>query len=118
MSWPLEPQEGILEKVKQANKTRLLKQPLELPSCGSVFRNPEGHKAGALIEQSGLKGFKIGGAQVSPKHANFIVNTGDAKARDIHRVIEHVKVTVFEKTKVKLHPEVVYLGRWEDSKNA
>jgi UDP-N-acetylmuramate dehydrogenase len=112
MSWPLEPQEGILEKVKEANKTRLQKQPLDLPSCGSVFRNPEGGKAGALIEQCGLKGFKIGGAQVSTKHANFIVNTGDASARDIHKVIEHVKHTVKAEKGVSLQTEVVYLGKW------
>jgi UDP-N-acetylmuramate dehydrogenase len=97
MSWPLDPRDDILDQVKQANRSRLTKQPLELPSCGSVFRNPPGEKAGALIETCGLKGFKIGGAQVSPKHANFIVNTGGAKAHDIHKVIEHVRTTVKEK---------------------
>ncbi len=112
MSWPLEPQDDVLEKVKAANKTRLLKQPLDQPSCGSVFRNPEGHKAGALIEQCSLKGYKIGGAQVSLKHANFIVNVGEAKARDIHRVIEHVQKTVKAEKGVDLQTEVVYLGRW------
>ncbi|HEX4923397.1 MAG TPA: UDP-N-acetylmuramate dehydrogenase [Bdellovibrionales bacterium] len=114
MSWPLESQEDILEKVKAANKLRLQKQPLELPSCGSVFRNPPGHKAGQLIEACGLKGYKIGGAQVSPKHANFIVNVGEAKARDIHRVIEHVKATVKKEKGVDLQTEVVYLGRWSE----
>jgi UDP-N-acetylmuramate dehydrogenase len=113
MSWPLEPQENILEQVKLANRTRLTKQPLELPSCGSVFRNPPGHKAGALIEKCGLKGYKIGGAQISPKHANFIVNTGGAKARDIHMIIEHIKKTVKEQEGIDLHTEVVYLGRWD-----
>lgn len=114
LSWPLEPQDDILEKVKAANKLRLQKQPLELPSCGSVFRNPPGLKAGQLIEACGLKGYKIGGAQVSPKHANFIVNTGEAKARDIHRVIQHVKETVRREKGVELQTEVVYLGRWSE----
>ncbi|MEQ1876672.1 MAG: UDP-N-acetylmuramate dehydrogenase [Bdellovibrionia bacterium] len=112
MSWPLQPDETILEKVKTANRTRLQKQPLDLPSCGSVFRNPDGHKAGQLIEQCGLKGFKVGGAEVSTKHANFIVNTGGAKARDIHKVIEHVRDAVKKQKGVELQTEVVYLGRW------
>lgn len=112
ISWPLAPDAGILEKVKLANATRLKKQPLDMPSCGSVFVNPEGYKAGQLIESSGLKGFAIGGAQVSAKHANFIVNKLDATAEDIASLIEHVKRVVLEKTKVRLKTEVVYLGEW------
>lgn len=112
LSWPLEPKNDILDRVKAANKTRLQKQPLDMPSCGSVFINPPGHKSGQLIESSGLKGYTRGGAQVSMKHANFIVNTGAATSADIHAVINHVRATVLEKTGVELKTEVVYLGEW------
>jgi UDP-N-acetylmuramate dehydrogenase len=111
-SWPLEIDEKILEQVRDANKVRLTKQPLDKPSCGSVFKNPDGHKAAQLIDSCGLKGFTVGGAQVSPKHANFIVNSGSATAADIWFVIEHVKKTVLEKKQVQLSTEVVRLGRW------
>jgi UDP-N-acetylmuramate dehydrogenase len=112
LSWPLIPVTDILERVKLANKTRLMKQPLDMPSCGSVFINPPGHTSGRLVESCGLKGFSVGGAQVSLKHANFIVNTGGATASDIHAVIAHVQKTVLEKTSVELKTEVVYLGEW------
>lgn len=112
LSWPMHANPEIAEKVKQAIDLRRLKQPLDRPSCGSVFVNPEGHKSGALIESCGLKGFSIGGAQVSHKHANFIVNKGQATAEDIHQVISHVQSKVFEKYNVKLHTEVVYMGEW------
>lgn len=112
LCWPLQPDEEIMKKVKLATRNRLMKQPLNFPSCGSVFKNPPGHKSGALIEQSGLKGFSIGGAQVSEKHANFIINTGEAKASDVHQVIEHVKAEVKKKFSVSLQTEVRYLGRW------
>jgi UDP-N-acetylmuramate dehydrogenase len=107
--WPNQPVADLREKVKQANMTRLSKQPLDLPSCGSVFRNPPGHKSGALIQECGLKGFSIGGAQVSPKHANFIVNNGGATASDIKKLIEHVQKTVNEKKQIDLQTEVVFL---------
>lgn len=110
LSWPLEPIEGLREKVKEANQRRLNKQPLELPSCGSVFRNPPGDKAGALIESCGLKGYRLGDAQVSEKHANFIVNLGDAKASDLKGVIEHVQSTVKAQTGQELTTEVVFMG--------
>ncbi len=113
LSWPLEPQDDVLERVRAANKVRLSKQPLDQPSCGSVFVNPESHKSGQLIESCGLKGFAIGGAQVSTKHANFIVNTGGATAADIHAVIDHVQKAVLAKSSVTLTTEVVYLGDWE-----
>jgi UDP-N-acetylmuramate dehydrogenase len=113
--WPLEPSPDILARVKQANLVRLSKQPLDQPSCGSVFRNPDGHKAGQLIQELGLKGFTIGGAQVSTKHANFIVNTGTARALEIHQVIEHVKAEVQSKAQVAIKTEVVYIGEWHDS---
>lgn len=112
LSWPLEPDETILEQVKTANKTRLTKQPLDMPSCGSVFVNPTGHKAAQLIDSLGLKGYSVGGAQVSNKHANFIVNTGNATANDIWQIIQHVKKTVRERTQVELKTEVVLLGEW------
>ncbi|MGE0631468.1 MAG: UDP-N-acetylmuramate dehydrogenase [Pseudobdellovibrionaceae bacterium] len=112
ISWPLERDATILEQVKTANRTRLSKQPLDMPSCGSVFVNPPGNKSAKLIDESGLKGFSIGGAQVSTKHANFIVNTGNAKASEIHSVIEQVKAVVKSKTGVSLRTEVIYLGDW------
>lgn len=102
----------VLEKVKQANRIRLSKQPLDMPSCGSVFRNPPGHKAAQLIDFCGLKGFRVGDAQVSLKHANFIVNLGNAKACDTWQVITIVKGEVFKKTKVELQTEVIRLGQW------
>jgi UDP-N-acetylmuramate dehydrogenase len=102
----------ILQRVKMANQVRLSKQPLDMPSCGSVFVNPPGGKSGQLIELCGLKGFSVGGAQVSPKHANFIVNFDHATASDIHQVIDHVRATVMAKAGVQLHTEVVYLGEW------
>lgn len=85
---------------------RRAKQPLEYPSCGSTFKRPEGHFAGALIEQCGLKGFTVGGAQVSEKHAGFIINRDNASATEILQCIEAVQNTVFEKTGIMLEPEV------------
>lgn len=113
LSWPLTADPEIGKKVKEATKLRLSKQPLNLPSCGSTFKNPSGHKAGALIDQCGLKGFRIGGAEVSSKHANFIVNVGGATAKDVDAVIRHVQKTVKEKFQVSLETEVRYLGEWE-----
>ena len=112
LSWPLDPLPDVLDRVRSANKVRLSKQPLDQPSCGSVFMNPAGAKAGQLIESAGLKGFTVGGAQVSKKHANFIVNTGAASARDIHAVIAHVQTVVLASAGVRLNTEVVYLGEW------
>ena len=85
-------------------------QPLGLPSCGSVFRNPPGDHAARLIEAAGLKGHSIGGAQVSEKHANFIINTGDATATDIEELIEHVRQTVREEHGIELVHEVRIVG--------
>lgn len=112
ISWPMEIDETILQKVKDANRLRLSKQPLDMPSCGSVFKNPDQHKAAQLIDRCGLKGFRIGDAQVSLKHANFIVNLEKAQAKDIWEVILHVQKTVQEKEDVTLTTEVVRLGRW------
>ncbi len=112
LHWPMKEDPTILEKVKEANKTRLSKQPLDKPSCGSVFVNPPGMKAAQLIDSCGLKGFTIGGAQVSEKHANFIVNIRSAKAIHIFQVIEHVKATVLKEKGVSLSTEVICLGEW------
>lgn len=88
-------------------------QPYHLPSCGSVFRNPESHAAGWLIEQLGLKGYQIGGAQVAERHANFILNCGGAKANDIWQVIHHVQQQVEQHWSVLLEPEVRILGEFQ-----
>lgn len=112
LSWKLEPDNEIREKVKLANQIRLQKQPLKQPSCGSTFRNPDGDKAGRLIEQAGLKGFKIGGAQVSEKHANFIVTEEGATAKDIKRLMDHIINTVQQKFGIQLQSEVIPLGEW------
>ena len=105
---------GDVEKARQDIKALMEKrsasQPLQLPNCGSVFRNPEGNHAAKLIEGCGLKGKTIGGAQVSEKHANFIVNIGEATATDIESLIEEVKATVLQQTGVELHPEVRIVG--------
>jgi UDP-N-acetylmuramate dehydrogenase len=85
-------------------------QPLGLPSCGSVFRNPPGDHAARLIEDAGLKGFSIGGAEVSEKHANFIINTGNATATDIEELIEHVRQSVIEAHGIELVHEVRIVG--------
>ncbi len=112
LRWPMNPDPDILQKVRDANKIRLSKQPLDMPSCGSVFKNPEGYKAAQLIDQCGLKGFQIGDAQVSLKHANFIVNLDKATAQDTWSVITHVQKTVETLKNVKLTTEVVRLGDW------
>ena len=102
--------EEINEKIAGFTKRRESKQPLEMPSAGSTFKRPEGYYAGTLIEQTGLKGFAVGGAQVSDKHAGFVVNAGDATAKDVLELIRQVQDRVFEKHHVKLFPEVRVLG--------
>ena len=99
------------QKIKQLLELRSTTQPIGLPSCGSVFRNPQGDHAARLIEHVGLKGASIGGAQVSEKHANFIINRGDATAEDIERLINKVRHIVALETEVQLETEVVILGR-------
>ncbi len=102
--------EEIKEKIAGFTERRESRQPLEMPSAGSTFKRPEGHYAGTLIEQTGLKGFTVGGAQVSDKHAGFVVNAGDATAKDVLELIRQVQDRVFEKHHVKLFPEVRILG--------
>ncbi len=112
--WPLNPNPNVMNLVREATRRRLERQPLNMPSCGSTFKNPsKENSAGSLIERAGLKGFQIGQAQVSPKHANFIVNLGGAKALDVHQIIQHVRKTVFDKFQIELETEVRYLGEWE-----
>ena len=100
-------------KIKELLGKRIASQPLNLPNAGSVFRNPPNDHAARLIEQCGLKGKKIGGAQVSGKHANFIVNKGSATAKDIEDLIGMVRETVEKQTGVLLHAEVKIIGEYE-----
>lgn len=102
--------EEAAERVKALLKKRSDTQPTGLPSCGSVFKNPQGDYAARLIEASGLKGFSIGGAVVSEKHANFIINSGKAKSSEIEALIYHVQKTVKELHDVDLETEVRIIG--------
>lgn len=106
----------LLDRTTTNLQSRTASQPYHLPSCGSVFRNPEPDKAGRLIEALGLKGRRIGGAEVSDVHANFIVNTGAAQASDIQALIEHLQSEVLSSTGIVLHPEVKRLGRFEPTR--
>lgn len=100
----------IKAKMDELAQKRRSKQPLDLPSAGSTFKRPEGHFAAALIEQCGLKGVGVGGAQVSEKHAGFVVNRGEATADDVRRLMELIQTTVLRETGVTLEPEVKFLG--------
>ena len=95
-----------METMRACMEKRREKQPLELPSAGSTFKRPEGHFAGALIEQCGLKGVSVGGAQVSEKHAGFVVNTGSATEQDVSALIRLIQTTVKERTGVSLECEI------------
>jgi UDP-N-acetylmuramate dehydrogenase len=101
------------QKIKDLLARRLASQPLNLPNAGSTFRNPVGDHAARLIEACGLKGYLIGGAQVSEKHANFIVNIGDANALDIELLIKHMRETVLAQFGVALQQEVKVIGEYE-----
>jgi UDP-N-acetylenolpyruvoylglucosamine reductase len=102
--------EAARKEIKALMEKRSASQPLQMPNAGSVFRNPPGNHAAKLIEGCGLKGKRIGGAQVSEKHANFIVNVGAATAADIENLIEDVRSTVAARTGVQLQPEVRIIG--------
>lgn len=108
--------EGVQEEIKAAMDDlaarRREKQPLEYPSAGSTFKRPEGYFAGELIMNAGLRGFRVGGAQVSEKHCGFVINAGDATAADVMSVIRGVQECVKEKFNVDLEPEVVFLGKF------
>ena len=104
--------EVIEQLIDERRKRRVESQPLEYPSCGSVFRNPTGDFAGRLIEEAGLKGYSIGGAKVSDKHANFIINYDHATGEDIYNLINHVHDTVLDKYNVDLKVEQEFVD-WE-----
>ncbi len=104
---------ALTELTTEHLNQRRTSQPYHLPSCGSVFRNPSEHKAGWLIEQTGLKGYQIGGAQIAERHANFILNCGDAMAIDIFRLIRHVQQQVEQHWLLRLEPEVRILGDFQ-----
>lgn len=96
----------IAQTMNELAKKRREKQPLEYPSAGSTFKRPEGYFAAKLIEDAGLKGYKIGGAMVSDKHAGFVINIGGATSKDILDVVNHIKETVYDKTGVMLETEI------------
>ena len=102
---------AIREKMRELMARRKARQPLEYPSAGSTFKRPEGHYAGALIEQCGLKGLTVGGAQVSEKHAGFLINRGGASSGDVLELIRQVRERVLAETGVRLEPEAHILNR-------
>lgn len=103
--------EAIRSQMKELMQQRKSKQPLEYPSAGSFFKRPQGHFAGALIENAGLKGFTIGGAQISEKHAGFLINHNHATAADVLNVMRAVQEKVFEETGVQMENEVRIVGK-------
>ncbi|MBU5481203.1 UDP-N-acetylmuramate dehydrogenase [Blautia sp. MSJ-19] len=109
--------EGDIEEIKaltrKLSEQRSEKQPLEYPSAGSTFKRPEGYFAGKLIMDSGLRGYRVGGAQVSEKHCGFVINAGDATAEDVCNLMKHVRETVYAKFGVTLEPEVKFLGEFD-----
>jgi len=102
--------QDIKARMEELMKKRKDKQPIEMPSAGSVFKRPEGHFAGKLIEDCGLRGFNIGGAQVSPKHCGFIVNTGTATTQDVLNLVNTIQKNVKDKFNVDMHTEVRIIG--------
>lgn len=106
--------QAILARMADLAARRRASQPLEQPSAGSVFKRPSGYYAGKLISDCGLKGCRVGDAQVSEKHAGFIVNLGHSNAADTRRLIDLVKRDVAEKTGVWLEPEIRFIGEWQD----
>jgi UDP-N-acetylmuramate dehydrogenase len=107
-----EPEQLVATTTEHLNQRRT-SQPYHLPSCGSVFRNPTPYKAGWLIEQTGLKGYRIGGAQIAQRHANFILNCGGASANDIFQLIHHIQQRVEQSWSLRLEPEVKMLGEFQ-----
>ena len=106
--------EVIKERLDDIRRWRQAHQPLGIPSAGSTFRNPaDGPSAGELIEGAGLKGREVGGATVSPKHANFVVNDRKGTAADVRRLVDEVRATIKETAGIDLVPEIVFLGDWD-----
>ena len=110
----LEPKEESLIRAQMADykERRIDKQPLEYPSAGSTFKRPEGYFAGKLIEDAGLKGYTVGGAQVSVKHAGFVINIGGATAADLLQLVADVQEKVYQMYQVRLEPEVKMIGEF------
>lgn len=98
--------DAIRAKMSELNSRRREKQPLEFPSAGSTFKRPEGHFAGKLIEDCGLKGYRIGGAQVSEKHAGFVINAGGATCQDVVQLMEYIEQQVYQRFAIRLEREV------------
>ena len=113
LAWPCQEESNINFQIKEEIKKRRNSQPLNQASCGSVFKNPLPQFAGQLIEQVGLKGKQEGAAQISKKHANFIVNLGRASSKDIHKLICLAQEKVYHAFQIQLDTEVHYLGDWE-----
>ena len=103
-------EDEILDTIKSRKEKRMMSQPLELPSAGSTFRNPDGHAAWELVSDAGLRGYVVGGAKVSEKHTNFVVNAGGATAQDIADLIAHVQKTVCAKDGLRMHQEVEFFN--------
>ena len=103
--------EEIVAKMQNNKNYRKETQPYNLPCAGSIFRNPLPHYAGQLVQEAGLKGYSIGGAQISPMHGNFIVNTGNGKAEDVLALIQHVKECIYQQFGVNIETEVEIIGR-------
>ncbi len=108
---------AVTARVKRLLEQRKDRQPGGQPNAGSIFKNPPGEAAGRLIESAGLKGRRVGGAQVSEKHANFIVNTGDATAADVTALMDQVAARVLEAHKVRLEPEIRIVGEEQEGKS-
>ncbi|MCD8156648.1 MAG: UDP-N-acetylenolpyruvoylglucosamine reductase, partial [Clostridiales bacterium] len=102
----------IQARMEELKEKRVTKQPLEYPSAGSTFKRPEGYYAGKLIEDAGLRGFAVGGAQVSEKHCGFVINRGGATAADIRSLMEQAQRSVQEQFGVALEPEVKFVGKF------
>lgn len=99
-----------IAKVEQLINSRKEKQPYQYPSCGSVFKNPEGQFSAKLIEQANLKEYSVGGAQVSAKHANFIINKNNATAKDVVDIVQKIQRTIYDKNDIMLYPELKFVG--------
>lgn len=112
----IELNKGVREEIEalmdDLKNRRISKQPLEYPSAGSTFKRPEGYFAGKLIEDAGLKGYSIGGAQVSEKHSGFVINRDNATSEDVYRLILDIKKKVYESSGVELSPEVILVGEF------
>lgn len=107
--------EQIRARMLECRQRRERHQPLGHPNAGSIFKNPPGRFAGRLIEEVGLKGRRVGGAMVSEQHANFIVNVGSAKARDVKQLMEEISAAAWREKEVRLVPEIKLVGDWEGS---